>query len=70
KLYDGMVEFNKEGISKLVDAFNGDASDLLNRIDAVFKAGEQYTSYAGISDSGIGSVKFIIKTDAIKVSDK
>ncbi|MDD6037319.1 MAG: hypothetical protein PUD20_00750, partial [bacterium] len=46
KLYDGMVEFNKEGISKLVDAFNGDASDLLNRIDAVFKAGEQYTSYA------------------------
>ena len=70
ELYNGMVKFNKEGISKLVDAFNGDAKDLLDRIDAVVQAGENYTTFTGLAKDQVGSVKFIIKTDAVKVSDQ
>jgi putative membrane protein len=68
-LYDGMVKFNEEGISKLVDAFNGDAKDLLNRIDAVITAGENYNTFTGLAKEQVGSVKFIIKTDAVKKAE-
>lgn len=69
ELYNGVVKFNEEGISKLVDAFNGDAKDLIDRIDAVVQAGENYTTFTGLAKDQVGSVKFIIKTDAVKVSE-
>ena len=69
ELYNGVVKFNEEGISKLVDAFNGDAKDLIDRIDAVVQAGENYTTFTGLAKEQVGSVKFIIKTDAVKVSE-
>lgn len=69
ELYNGMVTFNEEGISKLVDAFDGDAKDLIDRIDAVVQAGENYTTFTGLAKEQVGSVKFIIKTDAVKVSE-
>lgn len=69
ELYNGMVKFNEEGISKLVDAFDGDAKDLIDRIDAVVQAGEDYTTFTGLAKEQVGSVKFIIKTDAVKVSE-
>ena len=69
ELYHGVVKFNEEGISKLVDAFNGDAKDLLDRMDAVVQAGENYTTFTGLAKDQVGSVKFIIKTDAVKVSE-
>ncbi len=65
-LYDGMVTFNEEGISKLVEAFDGDATDLLDRIDAVVQAGKDYTTFTGLAKEQVGSVKFIIKTDTVK----
>ena len=68
-LYNGVVKFNKEGISKLVDAFNGDAKDLIDRIDAVVQAGENYTTFTGLAKEQVGSVKFIIKTDAVKAAE-
>lgn len=68
-LYNGVVKFNEEGISKLVDAFNGDAKDLIDRIDAVIQAGENYTTFTGLAKDQVGSVKFIIKTDAVKASE-
>ena len=69
ELHDGVVKFNDEGISKLVDAFNGDAKELLERIDAVVQAGEDYTTFTGLAKGQTGSVKFIIKTDAVKISE-
>lgn len=69
ELYNGMVKFNKEGISKLVEACNGDVKDLLDRIDAVVQAGENYTTFTGLAGQQVGSVKFIIKTDAVKAAD-
>jgi len=69
ELYNGMVKFNEEGISKLVDAFSGDTKDLLDRIDAVVQAGENYKTFTGLAKDQIGSVKFIIKTDSVKVEE-
>ena len=69
ELHDGVVKFNDEGLSKLVDAFNGDAKELLERIDAVVQAGEDYTTFTGLAKGQTGSVKFIIKTDAVKISE-
>ncbi|MGN0345263.1 MAG: hypothetical protein ACI4EC_09925 [Lachnospiraceae bacterium] len=69
ELYNGVAKFNEEGISKLVDAFNGDAKDLIDRIDAVVQAGENYTTFTGLAKDQVGSVKFIIKTDAVKLSE-
>lgn len=69
ELYNGMVKFNEEGISKLVEACNGDVKDLLDRIDAVVQAGENYTTFTGLAKQQVGSVKFVFKTDAVKTAD-
>lgn len=69
KLADGMVEFNEEGIQKIVDAYQGDIEPFINRIQAVLDAGEEYQSYTMLSDDMLGSVKFIYKTDAVKIEE-
>lgn len=66
ELADGMTAFNEEGISKIMNAYNGDLEPLMNRLQKVLEAGEAYQSYTGIADGVNGSVKFIYKTDVIK----
>lgn len=66
ELADGIVTFNEEGIEKIVNAYNGDLEPLMDRLQAVIDAGEEYQSYTGVADGVNGSVKFIYKTDAIK----
>lgn len=63
ELYKGAKKFNKEGIQKIVNVFDGDFNQLLERMDAVIKAGEDYTSFTDITKDTEGSVKFIIKTE-------
>lgn len=40
QLMDGMIEFDKEGIQKLMDAYDGDVKTLLNKLEAVVNAGK------------------------------
>ncbi len=70
ELADGIVTFNEEGISKIVNAYNGDIEPLLDRVQKVIDAGEAYQNYSGIADGVNGSVKFIYKTDAVKEEKK
>lgn len=70
ELADGIVTFNEEGISKIVNAYNGDIEPLLDRVQKVIDAGEAYQNYSGIADGVNGSVKFIYKTDAVKAEKK
>ncbi len=70
ELADGIVTFNEEGIEKIVNAYNGDIEPLMDRLQAVLDAGEDYQSYTGVADGVNGSVKFIYKTDAIKVEEE
>ena len=61
-----MEEFDEKAIEKLADAYNGDVKSLLDRIDAVMEAGEEYTTFSKTADGTNGSVKFIIRTDGVK----
>ena len=66
ELVDGVVKFDKEGIKKIYEAFDGDLSDFSDRLSAIEKAGENYSTFGGAYDDIDSSVKFIIKTDGIK----
>ena len=69
ELSDGMVQFDEEGIqeltSKLSDLTDG-SDDIIGRLKAVVKAGQNYQTFTQLSDSSSGSVKFILETEAIK----
>ncbi len=65
-LSDGMIQFDEEGIQKLSDAYHGDVEELLDRVDLVLDAGENYRTFSGLKDDMSGSVKFIIRTDGIE----
>lgn len=72
-LADGMVQFNEEGINKILGAYNGDLKPFTNKLQAVIDAGEEYQTYSAIADGQTGSVKFIYKLasiDAKADSDK
>ena len=65
ELADGIKELNEEGIEKLIDAFDGDLTELSDRLQATIDVSRDYRSFIGSGDSGDG-VKFIFRTDAIE----
>ena len=60
-----MVQFNEEGIERLVNAYNGDIKVLVERLQEVLDAGESYQSFTEVADGVNGSVKFVYKTEGI-----
>ena len=67
KLDDGAGDL-KDGVDKRVDKLSDkDSTDILDRIDAVMDAGKDYDIFTGLASGQSGTVKFIIKTDAIKI---
>lgn len=64
-LKEGMRKFYDDGIAKLLDAMDGDYSDLLDRLKTTAQAGRDYQSFSGIADGMTGSVKFIFRTDSV-----
>lgn len=62
---DGMFKFDSEGISKIVDLFDGDLTSVIDRFKALGDVSKEYTNFSGIESETDGSVKFIIKTDEI-----
>lgn len=67
QLRDGLQEFDEEGIQKLVEAVDGDLDGLVERLRATTDAAKAYQSFAGIGDDMEGKVKFIYRTEAVKV---
>ena len=63
ELSDGLKELNEEGIQKLVDAFDGDLTQLSDRLSALRDVSRAYQGFTTQSDSG---VKFIFRTAAIE----
>lgn len=70
ELTEGMAKFDEEGIQKLVDAYDGDAKALLNKLTAVVEAGRDYQTFTKVSDGTKGNVKFILRTEAVKADEK
>ena len=62
---DGMAEFNKQAIDKLIGAYNGDVKELAERIQAVLSAATEYDTFTKLNDGDTGMTKFIIKTEGI-----
>lgn len=67
RLSDGLKEFNEKGVERLVEAVDGDLGDLGTRVRATVDVSKQYKSFSGISDDMYGQVKFIYRTDSIKI---
>ncbi len=65
-LNDGMIKFDKEGISKLTDALEGDGKNALDRLNATMDAAKSYHTFTKLPENKEGSVKFIIRTQAVK----
>jgi len=66
ELKEGMETFHQDAVLKVIDTFNGDIKDVINRLDAVVSAGKSYESFTDIASDCKGSVKFIIKTSEIE----
>lgn len=63
ELNSGMIQFNEEGIEKLVSVFDGDIDALLNKANELLDASKEYKNFSGIADGMDGSVKFIFVSD-------
>ena len=68
-LADGMAQFDEQAIEKLADAYNGDLKELLDKVDAVLDAGNEYNTFTRTADGVKGNVKFIWETASIKAED-
>lgn len=66
ELCEGIVQFDEEGIQKLSNAYHGDVEKLMDRVDKVIDAGENYHTFSGLHEDMTGSVKFIIRTEEMK----
>lgn len=62
-LNDGMIQFNEEGIQKLVSAFDGDIEGMLDKLNTMMDASKKYKNFSGISDGMDGEVKFVFVTN-------
>ncbi len=65
-LSDGLKKYKKEGIDVLVDAVEGKAEALVERLKAISKVSKDYKSFSGINKDMDGKVNFIYKTDSVE----
>ena len=63
ELNSGMIQFNEEGIEKLVSVFDGDIDALLDKANELLDASKEYKNFSGIAAGMDGSVKFIFVSD-------
>ncbi len=66
ELADGLKQLNEEGIQKIVDAFDGDLSELSDRLQATIDVSRDYQGFTMSSGSG---VKFIFRTESIETAE-
>lgn len=65
QLSDGLTEFDERGISRIVNAFDGDLTSLTEHMKAIKSVSQNYRSFSGIPDDMDGQVKFFFRTDGI-----
>ncbi len=69
ELSNGLRKFDKQAISKITDAYNGDIKDLTERIKAVIQAGDDYGTFCGAADGVQATTKFIFRTDSVTTKE-
>lgn len=66
RLQDGIGELDEKGVQKLSQIYHGDVEALMERADAILDAGKGYQTFTKKPQDISGSVKFMIRTEAIK----
>lgn len=72
-LSSGMKKFNEEGINKLYSEIKGktpDVEKLIDIKDNIVSLSNEYKSFTGVTEDMEGKVKFVMKTDEIKLPEK
>ena len=64
-LSEGMNRFNKEGVQKIVELFNGRFGELSGRLKAMSDMAKSYDNFAGKTEGTKSNVKFVYKTSSI-----
>ena len=64
-LSEGMNRFNKEGVQKIVELFNGRFGELSARLRAMSDMAKSYDNFAGKTEGTKSNVKFVYKTSSI-----
>ena len=62
KLNDGMSQFYKEGIGKIVSLYNDKLKGTVNNAESLVAAGKAYNTFTQVPDGMDGTVKFIYRT--------
>ena len=65
-LNDGMSQFYKEGIGKIVSMYNDKLKGTVNNAGEMVAVGKAYNTFTQVPDGMDGTVKFIYRT---KVAD-
>lgn len=65
-LDDGFRKFKKQGVDKIIKAYNGDIKPLCDRLSKLSELAGDYTNFSGAANGAKTDVKFIYETDAIK----
>ncbi len=66
ELNEGIIKLNDEGISKLIDAIDGDIEGLIERLELTSEVSSGYRTFSGLSDESDGQVRFVYRTEAIE----
>ena len=61
----GMKSYSDEAISEIVDVIDNKVVNLVDRIEALKKAAQDYDNFSGKTPDTTGSVKFVIEIDSI-----
>lgn len=72
-LSSGMKKFNDEGINKLYSELKDKTSDVEKLIDIkdnIVKLSNDYGTFTGVTNNMDAKVKFVMKTDEIKIPEK
>lgn len=64
-LSDGLETFSQEAVQKIVDLYNGDVTDLVDRTKALVRAGKAYDNFSGKADGASGKVKFVYESAGV-----
>lgn len=62
----GLIQFNQDGIQRLVNIMDNDVQNTLDRINDTVKQGDQYQTFTKKTKDTKGSVKFMIETEEIE----
>lgn len=70
KLERGTKEFDKEAVEKLKEVYENNIKNAKDRLKLIKDCASNYKAFTGITEDMDGSVKFIMETEPIEVSDK